>query len=700
MLQSGCVSIPDKADLFLLQSCAMDEFIAFFDFECKALHYLNMVSSQLHPNNWAFVRAFQVLCGCLEVDVSLNKFLHFYQLKLGTPIDWVLLSGLNTGLFSLYLGSYKFKNEFMRMDSVDRRLDFDVFFEVNGKPKFLFYWQEKPRKFKGTKGRVVTTEEEVVEVAIEVTPLATIVAKGHIVAEDMDPPIQTTSDFQIDITTSTSLLVASLIPGVADVVPTRVADHDLEQSTFLVNMVGVYSHTSSKKTMYRRFSGRADENEMERLEHGSASKDIRSLWSVGIKASGCFKVEEVSPANILLLGRVGYAMCKRSSDFIAKTTKKRELTISRIANLEERLASLQKQFEELTFGLDEFAFDTLEKKLMFGLNGWEAFQVGETFLPPSSCNLSRSSLRATSFFLLVIMCSPWSGFFEFNWDSGIGAIDKFVWRVLCSELRGVVVAYRILRSSSTYNVLAQSSFGLIQYDLVCCFHLAIGLGVFNRCHKVLDSELVEECLDVGIYELSPVIRDYCVGYRVKGGLVSLVVELLAFAAFVNEVLAIAKYSWPIKTSSEDLGSHMSGPIVESVDPFGRHTSFDSRLAHEFSSLATCFIAPTSRASFKPTIRASYSVYLFEVRNSKLIDFSMVRLFGPSRRIPTPPPLLLDEPSMNIVHLSTPRYLGCRVISVMKLLRYCDLIGSRGSLYSDSSTNHAVILPRASSASST
>nr|KYP58587.1 hypothetical protein KK1_014001 [Cajanus cajan]KYP58591.1 hypothetical protein KK1_014005 [Cajanus cajan] len=90
-------------------------FLPFTQFECYFLNFVNSAPYQLHPNSWGFLRAFQVLCTVLEIEVSLRVFLHFYQLKLGVPLYGILsLSGSRDGgLFTLYSQSYKnFKQEF------------------------------------------------------------------------------------------------------------------------------------------------------------------------------------------------------------------------------------------------------------------------------------------------------------------------------------------------------------------------------------------------------------------------------------------------------------------------------------------------------------------------------------------------------------------------------------------------------------
>nr|KYP50816.1 hypothetical protein KK1_027381 [Cajanus cajan] len=73
---------------FYLYQCLFRDLgvcLPFTQFECDFLNYINAAPCQLYPNNWGFLRAFQVLCTVLGIEVSLRVFLHSYQLKIGVP---------------------------------------------------------------------------------------------------------------------------------------------------------------------------------------------------------------------------------------------------------------------------------------------------------------------------------------------------------------------------------------------------------------------------------------------------------------------------------------------------------------------------------------------------------------------------------------------------------------------------------------
>ncbi|RDX75136.1 hypothetical protein CR513_45023, partial [Mucuna pruriens] len=55
--------------------------LPFTDFEQAALQALNVAPTQLHPNSWAFLRAFELLCEDMGWEPSLNVFFWFFLLQ-------------------------------------------------------------------------------------------------------------------------------------------------------------------------------------------------------------------------------------------------------------------------------------------------------------------------------------------------------------------------------------------------------------------------------------------------------------------------------------------------------------------------------------------------------------------------------------------------------------------------------------------
>jgi len=82
--------------------------LPFSNFERELLTELNVAIAQLHPNSWAFIRAFFILCGYLGHAPSVDVFLHFFEAKSPGNNLWVSLSGLpGRVIFSLLQQSYR-----------------------------------------------------------------------------------------------------------------------------------------------------------------------------------------------------------------------------------------------------------------------------------------------------------------------------------------------------------------------------------------------------------------------------------------------------------------------------------------------------------------------------------------------------------------------------------------------------------------
>jgi len=55
---------------------------------------VNVAPPQLHPNNWAFVRAFAILCHCFGHTPSVDVFLFFFEAKSPGQKLWVSFNGV------------------------------------------------------------------------------------------------------------------------------------------------------------------------------------------------------------------------------------------------------------------------------------------------------------------------------------------------------------------------------------------------------------------------------------------------------------------------------------------------------------------------------------------------------------------------------------------------------------------------------
>jgi len=78
---------------------------------------INVALAQLHPNSWAFVKAFAILCNHLGHTPSVDVFLHFFEAKSPGKKLWVSFNGVvGRLLLTLFQQSYKgFKGKFFKV---------------------------------------------------------------------------------------------------------------------------------------------------------------------------------------------------------------------------------------------------------------------------------------------------------------------------------------------------------------------------------------------------------------------------------------------------------------------------------------------------------------------------------------------------------------------------------------------------------
>jgi len=108
------------ANFFFIYVCVMKDScvrIPFDDFCTDVLHTLNVAPTQLHPNSWMYVRAFQILCVALDLTPIVPLFLHHYLTQQDKKIGWLsLVSQPGNHLFNPYSSSYKhFEDTFIKI---------------------------------------------------------------------------------------------------------------------------------------------------------------------------------------------------------------------------------------------------------------------------------------------------------------------------------------------------------------------------------------------------------------------------------------------------------------------------------------------------------------------------------------------------------------------------------------------------------
>jgi len=60
--------------------------LPFEEFNMGVLRALNVAPTQLHPNNWAYIRRFQMLCLGLGLTATPALFLHHYCTRPGKKV--------------------------------------------------------------------------------------------------------------------------------------------------------------------------------------------------------------------------------------------------------------------------------------------------------------------------------------------------------------------------------------------------------------------------------------------------------------------------------------------------------------------------------------------------------------------------------------------------------------------------------------
>ena len=107
-------------------------------FQCALLEHLNVAPSQLHPNSWAMVRAFEILCPYFNIRPSVPIFLFFFQMKITGKIGWTSLSSVFKKLFEFdSIVFRRFKDRFFKVLTTNVVADsLPLMFNRDGEPRF------------------------------------------------------------------------------------------------------------------------------------------------------------------------------------------------------------------------------------------------------------------------------------------------------------------------------------------------------------------------------------------------------------------------------------------------------------------------------------------------------------------------------------------------------------------------------------
>ncbi|XP_020961221.1 uncharacterized protein LOC110263781 [Arachis ipaensis] len=119
--------------------------IPLFDFQMALLNRISVSPSQLHPNIWASIRCFELVCEYLELPVSVDVFLFFFNLtnpsKQGKARKgfFSFRSAQGRRIFGLFEDSYHgFKDKYFKVRLVKGRHPF--WLSLEGERLIPTYW--------------------------------------------------------------------------------------------------------------------------------------------------------------------------------------------------------------------------------------------------------------------------------------------------------------------------------------------------------------------------------------------------------------------------------------------------------------------------------------------------------------------------------------------------------------------------------
>ena len=66
--------------------------LSFDEFTMDVLRFLNIAPTQLHPNAWACIQAFRMVCQLFDLTPRARVFLFYYNTYSSNPVSWVSLT--------------------------------------------------------------------------------------------------------------------------------------------------------------------------------------------------------------------------------------------------------------------------------------------------------------------------------------------------------------------------------------------------------------------------------------------------------------------------------------------------------------------------------------------------------------------------------------------------------------------------------
>jgi len=117
-------------------------------FTIGVLRALNVAPTQLHPNSWAYLQAFRILCQYFYLEPSPYAFLYFYDTRPRRPTTWLsLISRPSISRLDAFSQSFKhFKDWYFKV--VVKEEGKAHFLNADGSTKFPFSWTGIPSRYK------------------------------------------------------------------------------------------------------------------------------------------------------------------------------------------------------------------------------------------------------------------------------------------------------------------------------------------------------------------------------------------------------------------------------------------------------------------------------------------------------------------------------------------------------------------------
>ncbi|XP_020958504.1 uncharacterized protein LOC107642100 isoform X1 [Arachis ipaensis] len=117
--------------------------IPFSDFQQDVLKLCGCAPSQMHPNSWAIIRGFELLCSFLDFPISTRVFFYFFNfaISFGACGQGFLSfqANHNHRIFNLFEESYHgFKEKYFKVERVSGSQPF--FMTSENEKRFNLYW--------------------------------------------------------------------------------------------------------------------------------------------------------------------------------------------------------------------------------------------------------------------------------------------------------------------------------------------------------------------------------------------------------------------------------------------------------------------------------------------------------------------------------------------------------------------------------